>query len=81
MLEELCIEIFGLAVEAAFQSKQRKLFTLESLRVKIEVLKHLVRTEWELAVIKEQTYLQLSERLIEISKMTNGWIVYAQKGA
>lgn len=77
----LCMEILALAVKAAFQSKQIKLGTLESLRVKVEVLKHFIRTEQELGVIKAKTYLCLSEQLIEISKMTNGWIGYTQKGA
>lgn len=80
-VELLCIEILALAVKAAFQSKQIKLGTLESLRVKIEMLKHLIRTEQELGVLKENTYLHLSAQLVEISKMTNGWIAYTQKGA
>jgi len=51
------------------------------LRLKAEVLKNLIRTEHELGVIKEKTYLYLSEQLIEISKQINGWITYTQKGA
>lgn len=78
-VENLCVEILSLAVKAAFQSKQTKLGTLELLRVKIEVLKNLIRTEQELGVIKEKTYLHFAEQLIEISKMTSGWISYTQK--
>lgn len=78
-VENLCVEILALAVKAAFQSKQIKLGTLETLRVKNEVLKHLIRTEHELGVSKEKTYLHFSAQLVEISKMINGWIAYTQR--
>lgn len=81
LVEALCIEILALAVKGAFQSRQIKLGTLELLRVKIEVLKHLIRTERELVITDEKTYLRLAEQLVVISKETNGWIVYTQKGA
>ena len=38
----------------------------------------------ELKIIDTKTYLRLSEQLVEISKMANGWISYiskTQKGA
>ena len=55
---------------------------LETLRVKTEVLKHLIRTENELRIIDDETYLRLSLKLVEIGKMTNGWINFlTQKGA
>ena len=78
-IENNCIELLALAVKAAFQPKKVKLETLELLRVRIEVLKHLIRTEQELVVLKEKSYLHLSGQLVEISKMTNGWIAYTQK--
>jgi len=49
--------------------------------VEIEILKHLIRTENELCIIDAKTYLRLAEQLVEISKMTNGWIGYTHKGA
>ena len=80
-VEALAVDILALAIKAAFQSRQLKLGTLELMRVKIEILKHLVRTEQELKTITEGVYLRLSTELVEISKMTNGWIAYTQKGA
>lgn len=80
-IENHCVEILALAVEAAFKPKPQKLTSLQTLRVKIEILKHLVRTENELQIIDTKTYLRLAEQLVEISKMTNGWINYTQKGA
>ncbi len=80
-VENLCIEVLACAINGAFQSKQTKLGTLGSLRVKVETLKHLVRTECELGITDEKTYLRLAEQLVTISKETNGWISYTQKGA
>ncbi|MBI2475882.1 MAG: four helix bundle protein [Candidatus Taylorbacteria bacterium] len=81
-VETSCIEILGLAVEAAFKPKTQKIGSLESLRIKVEILKHLIRTEHELEIIDVKTYLRLSEKLVKISKMTNGWINFVtQKGA
>lgn len=81
IIENLCVEILALAVKGAFQSKEIKLGALKLLRVNIEVMKHLIRTEHELGVIKEPAYLRLAGQFVEISKMMNGWIAYTQKGA
>lgn len=70
----MCIEILSLAIESAFSPKNIKLSTLEKLRVRTNVLKNLVRTENEIGIIDAKTYLRISEQLVEISKMTNGWI-------
>jgi hypothetical protein len=70
----LCIEILSLAIESAFSSKNLKISVLEKLRVKTTVLKNLIRTEHEIRIIDLKTYVRISEQLVEISKMTNGWI-------
>jgi len=64
----------SLAIEAAYRPKFQKKSSLEILRIRIDVLKHLIRTESELALIDNKKYLQLAEQVVEISKMTNGWI-------
>lgn len=73
-IERICVDVLLLSLESAFQSRSTKLTTLESLRVEIEILKHLIRSENELRIISDKQYHNLSEQLIEISKMTNGWI-------
>lgn len=76
LTETVCIEILSLAVEATFKPKYAKKDYLEALRVKVEILKHLIRTEHELEILDNKTYLRISEQIVEISKMTNGWINY-----
>ncbi len=75
-IERITIEAMGNILHASFASKQKKNEILEKVRISIEILKHLVRTEYELKIIPEKTYIEISSLLIEISKMTNGWIKY-----
>lgn len=62
------------AVEAGFMRGITKKPMLEKLRLKAEVGKQLVRTEHELGIITDKTYLELGKELVELSKMTTGWI-------
>lgn len=75
-IENNCIEILSLSVEAAFKHKNNKLNTLENLRIKTEVLKNLIRAENEMGIIDLKTYVRISEQIVEISKMINGWIAF-----
>jgi len=68
-----------LIISVSFEAKDRKYSLLNSARIKIEVLKRIVRTAYELNIIKQNKYLELENDLIEISKMANGWIRYLTK--
>lgn len=63
-------------IRAAFSSKDEKLPFLEKARLSLEVLKHLVRTEYEMDIVSEKAYIRAEQHIIETSKMTNGWIRY-----
>jgi hypothetical protein len=76
VVESLCLELLSLAIESAFRPMSSKLNSLEILRIKTEILKHLIRTERELMIIDEEKYLKLEGELIMISKMANGWITF-----
>lgn len=75
-IESKVIYIFSLAVSTVYENKIKKREILERLRVELEVLKQLVRAEHELHIIPEKSYISLSEKIIESSKMTNGWLKY-----
>jgi len=66
--------MMSLAIEAAFTPRIVKKPILEKLRIKTEVAKQLVRTENELGIIADATYLEFGNKLMEISKMTTRWI-------
>lgn len=76
LIETKVINILSLVIESAFKARSQKQSFLETTRVQIEVLKHLIRTEHELGILDMKTYIRISGQIIEISKMTNGWISY-----
>jgi hypothetical protein len=73
-IENLLLEIIDLIITAALQSKDTKLPTLNSARIKIEVMKRLIRLTGDLNIIENKKYLELEKDLQEISKDTNNWM-------
>ncbi|HEY4498471.1 MAG TPA: four helix bundle protein [Candidatus Paceibacterota bacterium] len=80
-VERKCFKLLSCSIEAAYRPRKEKTETLVELRLTTEVLKNIWRTECELGIVDEKTYLRIAEKMVEISKMTNGWITYTQKGA
>jgi len=70
-----------LSIRASLESDSYKKDTIKKLRINMETLKHLVRTELEINIIKETQYLNLQEKLQEISKEAVGWERYANKNS
>ncbi|MDO8623916.1 MAG: four helix bundle protein [bacterium] len=75
-IESLCLDGLTLSIEAALLPRQRKTTTLETLKIKIELLKQLIRMAHEIQVIEQSRYIAISADLIEASKMTSGWLTY-----
>ncbi len=78
-VERLTLEMFSRIVEAAFTNRDTKRGVLEIARVRLELLKNIMRTENELGVVDQRTYLRFAEQTVEISRMLNGWISFATK--
>lgn len=78
-IETYTLSLLTLLIEASFQAKTLKGSTLRKARLRVEVLKHLIRTEYELKILSEKNYLFAASFLQEISKMVNGWIKYIQE--
>lgn len=78
-IENTTLEIMHLLIQAYFSGKNAKLELLEKARILLEILKHLVRTEHELKIIEEKSYIRIEFLIVETSKMTNGWITYILK--
>jgi len=75
-IENTCLEIIELSIQASLLPKNRKIEILNSARIKIESLKRLIRIFHELKIIPKKKYFEFQTDLQEISKMTNGWIKY-----
>ena len=75
-IENKVIQTFSLGITAIYENPKNKIMVLERLRIELEVLKQLTRAEYEIHIITEKSYLQISKILQESSKQTNGWIKY-----
>ncbi len=75
-IERMTLDVMKNIISASLSRKNQKLEILEYARVELEVLKNLIRTEYELKIIPEKTYIYTESLLVETSKMTNGWIKY-----
>jgi len=73
VIEDKCIIILSNSIVSALSPKNEKNLLLLKLRKEIETLKHLVRVEYELNIIKEKTYIHISQILQNISMMATGW--------
>ena len=75
-IERVTLDTMTEIIRASLLQRSKKIDSLEKVRVSIEVIKHLIRTEYELKIIVQKTYIRIESLLVEISKMTNGWIKY-----
>lgn len=75
-IQSICLEILDLIIEAALIPKENKKPIIQKSKIKIETLKHLIRASYELNIIDNQKYINLEEKLQEISKMASGWFNY-----
>jgi len=73
--------MIALSIRASLETRSDKQDTIRELRISIETLKHMVRTELEINIIKEAQYLNIQERLQEISKEAVGWERCANKNS
>lgn len=78
-IEKLILQTLSNLIRSALSQKNSKIQILEEIRVSLEVVKQLARTEHELEIINRKTYWFIERQLVEISKMTNGWIKYFTK--
>lgn len=75
-IEETCLKLFDEIVTASLVAKVRKTPHLETIRMMLEKLKHLIRLEYEMKLITEKSYIQAQAELVEMSKMATGWLKY-----
>ncbi len=77
-IETHTLTLFDHIIAGSLVGPHKKLPHLEQARLVNEKIKHLVRTEYEMQIIPEKSYITAAEQLVEISKMINGWISYIQ---
>lgn len=72
-IQELSLKTFELFVEAFYSPKSDKLPILKKANLEIEKMRFLIRMGYELKYYNLSMYEQLTQKLLEIGKMSGGW--------
>ena len=73
------LNILELLSIAAYQGANEKLLTLDRAIMGVDVLKFLLRVAWELHVLDDKKYTNLSDGIQEIGRQIGGWKKGLQK--
>jgi hypothetical protein len=72
-IEKKSLYLLEIGIKASLETSNQKQVIIREMRTSIEILKHLVRLEYETKIISSKKYLDIEERLVELSKMSLGW--------
>jgi len=72
-IDNLYIEILEKLTEAQYSMKEKKLPSIEVAIIKIDVLKFLIFTLYEVKGISETVFISLSNEIDELGRMLFGW--------
>lgn len=67
------IRVLEFIFVASYQSKTEKLPTLRSAIRNIDILKFFLRVAWELQVLDNKKYANISEEVESLGRMVGGW--------
>jgi len=72
-IDSLFVEIIEYIVIASYLSRQKKLPYIKKGIIKLDVLKFFLQVAWEIKVLDNKKFIELSEKLLEIGRMLGGW--------
>lgn len=78
-LEKMALETLELFIEAYYLPKEHKRSKLHRVNLQLEKLRYLIRLCYELGFYNSTKMAQLSQQLLEIGRMTGGWIKSLEK--
>lgn len=67
------LNVLELVSIAAYQEKSEKLPTLTRAIMGVDVLKFLLRVAWELHILDDKKYAELSDGVQEVGRQIGGW--------
>ena len=73
-IENIILESLGYIISASYKSKFNKRELLIKASDSIDLLKILIRLAHETGSLNQEKYLLTEQRLIEVGKMTGGWL-------
>lgn len=75
-IEKIMLSMHELTITAALSPKSDKIPHLQSIRIKTDVLKKMIRLMFDLKIIDDKKYFVLQLDLQEISKEATNWQNY-----
>ena len=78
-LENLCIETLELLIEAYYLPKDQKKANLIQANLNFEKTRYLIRLGYELGYYNSTRYGRFAEQLLELGRMTGGWLKSLEK--
>lgn len=78
-IDRLLLETLEWAFRASYLSGQKKITTVEGAVVRLDLVKFFLLIAWEIDMLTDKQYAQLSAPLVDASKMLVGWKEYLEK--
>ena len=78
-MDELLIKIIEKVFNATRVVKEKKIDPINSALDNLDSLKFFLQIAWEIKVVDDKKYLNLSEPIAEIGRMLGGWYKQLQK--
>ncbi len=73
------LETLACSFRAAYLKDERKIVSIETALARLDLAKFFLVIGWEMKMLTHSQYAQLSEYLVEASKMLVGWRSYLEK--
>lgn len=72
-IDNLFVELTELLLTAGYSSQKSKSSILQTAGHKLDLLKFFLQVLWELELLDNKKYLELSKQLDEVGRMLGGW--------
>lgn len=73
------LETLACSFRATYLREDRKIAAIEAALARLDLAKFFLVIGWEMKMLTDSQYAQLSEYLVEASKMLVGWKNYSEK--
>ncbi len=73
------LETLACSFRASYIQGERKLLAIETALARLDLAKFFLVIGWEMKMLTDAQHAQLSEYLVEASKMLVGWKQYVEK--
>jgi len=73
-IDGLFTEVAELILKAGYSPREQKFEVIKQVSIKFDLLKFFLQIAWEIKVLDNKKYAQLSGLLAEIGRMLGGWL-------